>query len=426
VLTFLLSILLLEGGTAVVFRLIRHHWPPLSTVKAEIVRLSNSYPDFSSLILEERPPEYLWTDLVHPYLGYVFDPEKSPMNVSNYGFFAFPHKMDPIVPKSEGTVVVGLFGGSVAMETDRLAQDVLINAFKNSYPPFKSKKIILLSFALGGYKQPQQLMALNYMLALGGHFDIVINLDGFNEAALPLADNVPRKVNPFFPHDWYFRTAVFSHPRLLAHLESLILINQARVWWARIARKLAFYRSVTLTCLWRIGDQLLIQCWASGSSSMTDYKNLRSVSLMTTGPPFHYPDDIALLKDCAELWTRCSLQMYNLCRGNGIRYYHFLQPNQYDEGSKPMGEEERKVAIVPGHPYQKGIVIGYPYLRKCGKKLRAAGVPFYDLSRMFDHNTEELYNDSCCHLNDKGMRLIGLKIAETISQDLKRTDSPSG
>ena len=31
-----------------------------------------------------------------------------------------------------------------------------------------------------GYKQPQQLMAYNYLLSLGAEFDAVINIDGYN------------------------------------------------------------------------------------------------------------------------------------------------------------------------------------------------------------------------------------------------------
>jgi hypothetical protein len=47
---------------------------------------------------------------------------------------------------------------------------------------------------IGGYKQPQQLMALNWFMALGGEFDIVINLDGFNDVALPALENVPTRI----------------------------------------------------------------------------------------------------------------------------------------------------------------------------------------------------------------------------------------
>ena len=51
-----------------------------------------------------------------------------------------------------------------------------------------------------------------------------------------------------------------------------------------------------------------------------------------------------------------------LCRGRGVSYYHFLQPNQYLAGSKPILEDEKQIAIVEGHPYGQGVARGYPLL----------------------------------------------------------------
>lgn len=42
----------------------------------------------------------------------------------------------------------------------------------------------VLNLGQGGWKQPQQLLALNYFLSLGQRFDVIVNLDGFNEIAL--------------------------------------------------------------------------------------------------------------------------------------------------------------------------------------------------------------------------------------------------
>jgi hypothetical protein len=37
--------------------------------------------------------------------------------------------------------------------------------------------------------------------------------------------------------------------------------------------------------------------------------------------------------------------MARLAEANGARYLHFLQPNQYLEGSKPISDEEREIVI---------------------------------------------------------------------------------
>ena len=57
-----------------------------------------------------------------------------------------------------------------------------------------------------------------------------------------------------------------------------------------------------------------------------------------TGPPFAFDDADAMFADFVEVWARASLEMENLCRGQGIEYLHFLQPNQYFEGSKVLNE----------------------------------------------------------------------------------------
>ena len=63
-----------------------------------------------------------------------------------------------------------------------------------------------------------------------------------------------------------------------------------------------------------------------------------------TGPVWPIPDEASLYKFLAFLWKQSSLQMKHLCDAGGIRYAHFLQPNQYIEGSKPMTAAERKIA----------------------------------------------------------------------------------
>jgi hypothetical protein len=53
-----------------------------------------------------------------------------------------------------------------------------------------------------GWKQPQQPLALSYFLSLGAKYDVVMNLDGFNELALPFLNNLRAGVYPFFPRLW--------------------------------------------------------------------------------------------------------------------------------------------------------------------------------------------------------------------------------
>ena len=40
----------------------------------------------------------------------------------------------------------------------------------------------------------------------------------------------------------------------------------------------------------------------------------------------------------ARTWAESSFQMHAVASAKGIRYFHFLQPNQYIEGTKPMSD----------------------------------------------------------------------------------------
>ena len=46
----------------------------------------------------------------------------------------------------------------------------------------------------------------------------------------------------------------------------------------------------------------------------------------------------------ARVWYRDSLLLAGLAELGRADYYHFLQPNQYAPGSKPLSPEERKSA----------------------------------------------------------------------------------
>jgi len=119
------------------------------------------------------------------------------------------------------------------------------------------------------------------------------------------------------------------------------------------------------------------------------------------------------------------VQMKSAVEATGARYFHFLQPNQYDEGSKPMGAEERRIAVTPNNPFQKPVVRGYPLLRERGARLPAAGVAFTDLTQVFAHTTEPLYADDCCHLKMEGYAVIAERIYDVIAPALARPAKPA-
>jgi hypothetical protein len=119
--------------------------------------------------------------------------------------------------------------------------------------------------------------------------------------------------------------------------------------------------------------------------------------------------------------------MHRLCAAEGMRYHHFLQPNQYVPGSKPMGAAEKAVAYRTDSENRLPVERGYPLLQAEGARLARLGVDFHDLSRLYAAVPQPLYIDDCCHLNREGNAIMGEVVGRVIAagwQRQGRTGSP--
>ncbi|NJL27620.1 MAG: hypothetical protein HC897_06830 [Thermoanaerobaculia bacterium] len=103
--------------------------------------------------------------------------------------------------------------------------------------------------------------------------------------------------------------------------------------------------------------------------------------------------------------------MAQLAEAHGVRYLHFLQPNQYVEGSKPLSEAEKASAFDPASDWCQGVQGGYPLLQAKGRELKEEGIAFEDLTEIFKTQEGTLYRDTCCHLGLEGNRLLARAVA---------------
>ena len=129
----------------------------------------------------------------------------------------------------------------------------------------------------------------------------------------------------------------------------------------------AWRHSPTVNFVWKNVDDQLTRSINKKHEVINAYKP-EAQTYAATGPRVEFAED-AILDHLVEVWSRSSLQMAHLSKANGIRYFHFLQPNQYVEGSKPMGSEERAIAIketVRSEVAKKG----YDRLISEGQKLK--------------------------------------------------------
>ena len=96
-----------------------------------------------------------------------------------------------------------------------------------------------------------------------------------------------------------------------------------------------------------------------------------------------------------------------------ILYIHVIQPNLYLENSKILSPSETKLLNYPKY----GDIISNHYkifdteYLNADKKL--------DLKYVFKKNSQELYRDYCCHLNNLGMHIISMEIIKNFSSDFE-------
>ena len=192
-------------------------------------------------------------EVIHPYVGYVLDPHQNISEkgqISNFGFVS-KGSANPIRKKSPHAIIIGVFGGSFALHVYQNSS-LLHERFN-----ITGKEIVILNFARGGGKQPEQLSILAYMLSLGAEFDMIINIDGFNEVALPPAENIPKGVYPFYPRQWYYRARNIIDPLEIRQLGYLEFLKNRKEQWAILFRTNKLYRSAILSLIWEYRDKRL-------------------------------------------------------------------------------------------------------------------------------------------------------------------------
>jgi len=359
-------------------------------------------------------PAHLAVLSLHPYLGYVYDRDRAE-GFSNHGFTS-----ETVYPKSDGQFVVGIFGGSVA---DQLfVKRQTLEAELKKIPGLNQKKIVFANLAIGGFKQPQQLMALTYMLSLGAHFDVVINIDGFNEVTLPVDENLPNHVFPFFPRQWHILTMNTIDPYQARLIGKITTFRELNLWMAEIFSSFPLRYSFTAGLIGGLMHQLIDTRLSHWRLMLQQQRSDPSTLFYANrGPDYRALSSEQTFRDLAEVWAQSSLQMARLCAANGIRYFHFLQPNQYLPNTKPMGKEERQVAYREDQPYQAEVVSGYPYLIEKGKMLSSQEVQFFDLTQIFVSRPESIYGDSCCHFNDRGLEILNTFIGQMVTNVFQKS-----
>jgi hypothetical protein len=350
---------------------------------------------------------------LHPFFGYVlkqgaFTNERLKLKVNRHGFFSLYEY--PFVKTKKNQFIIGVFGGSVA---NNFAVDEYINQRLSqklkSYPEFANREVVVLNFGNGGYKQPQQLLILNYFLALGQEIDLVINLDGFNEVALSNLNN-QAQFDVGMPSVQHLQplTGVANNNLPLELMESIVQISGNKKQLKAAVDKLQTCQLAVCHAVTSLQVKQLVSSYQQAvvkydnqvKNSDRDAANKGIVYIPKTDVVL---EDAAAFDKMASMWYESSVAMNQILASRKIPYFHFIQPNQYYPTKRVFTQKEKEILISKESPYIEGVKKGYPVLLSKVGDLQKAGVNIFSGVNILDDTKETVYKDACCHYNSSSI-----------------------
>jgi hypothetical protein len=379
--------------------------------------------------IAETSAQRLTFDGLHPYFGPThapgapFDiPESlrdsasaaSRLTTNNFGFVA-PVGY-PYVKTSDRQFVIGIFGGSVGAWFCQVGAHRLVDAVKR-HPYFASRDIVPLCWSHEGYKQPQQLLVLAYFLSIGQSFDLVVDIDGFNEVTLGSL-NEPRGLDMSMPSAMHLEPLVNLVDRASLTPEKLRSLNAIEEYKERINRLVAHLGTTRSAAMHFALDRLYKSARRSYQQEQGRFSNLPSnptaTSLVLPTRPVKTHTEVTIFEDIASSWVRSSMAMKTLLDARGIPYVQVLQPNQYHT-TRHFSTEEAKLALSASSPFKPGVERGYPVLLKAADTAHLSkGMTFLDATHIFDTEKSPVYIDDCCHYTLRGNQLLADFIAKGV------------
>ncbi|MDJ1176194.1 hypothetical protein [Roseofilum capinflatum] len=375
------------------------------------------------------------TEILHPFFGYISKPGsgfggfefQSVFHANNYGLVSQVNY--PYIRQNSNQVLVGIFGGSVATfyYMNEIENPTLTRTLQ-TLPQFSDKEIVLLNFAQGGYKQPQQLLTLNYFLSQGQELDLVINIDGFNEVAIA-NNNVKKNIAPSMPSALQVMPLVQLANNNLSTAQMKIMLEVIEIK-DKLKESLQAQKDCALSLCYaweQIRSRVLIKNYYD---RLKDFEDRRKKSTTPDESliylqPWESQGRQTDYERMSQIWVQSSLAMYSVLQSQNIPYFHVLQPNQYHSTQRQFSPEEQQQFAPENNtrnPYVDGVTSGYPYLVAASEKLLDTGVYFVNGVTAFDSETDTVYIDTCCHYNQKGRNIFANFVASQIALTLSQSN----
>ena len=405
----LITLATLEGMSRLAYYFAFAEWYP-PALPQNLSPAAADLPPTELTGLTRRDPRarqdfWLKSRISHPYYGFTAFSPDSPLNVMP------PPQTNP------DTVTIALLGGSLAWELTPYFQDSLTRHFNDQNLP---KAPVVIPLAYPAMKQPQQLHIASFMLTMGGHFDLLVNLDGFNELNHSYL-NFTQDVFPFFPGRWeklvfLTRDEIALAGQIRAARDQLSQLQQTAP--TSPFRYTALYGILHRYQLQQAQTRILQLNYALANQGPAR-------SLEQQGPLRPFRDSSEMRQEAVRVWYRSSALLSRLAAAAGADYYHFLQPNQYIPDAKPLSPEEQRNFYVPSMLPFTDYAHTYPLLQQLGSDLQQHGINYFDLTQIFNAHPETLYSDGCCHLNRRGYELLAAAIVQRLAPTLRRRAADS-
>ena len=353
-----------------------------------------------------------------PFFGYVL---RAGTGVNNFGFIddhEFP------VKKKATDFVIGVFGGSVA-DSFITNKSRFIDRLREKVHVLKDKNVILVNLALGGYKQPQQFFIMCYFLEM---FDLVIQLDGWNESYIVTPAGIPLNF-PLFSETFYNRNPE-DHIRLQKAQE----LNEKSIQMEEfIQRQPLLKHSYTMKAVAQIIQTIAHQRLHDLVADLKTSKN----SIFSEQKQNLPKEEEAQVR--ADNWRKYLELEGEIAKSRNLPIFFFIQPSQYVHEGKPFTFHERESAVgkIVEKPEElayydfknmiRGVsILAFEKIRASAQQLRKRGHNVIDLGALFKNENREIYVDKCCHINKLGNEILSERIIEELSSylDHRKSDLP--
>src|SRR5205823_5228522 len=86
------------------------------------------------------------------------------------------------------------------------------------------------------------------------HFDIILNIDGFNEIALAPNHNAPQGINVYYPYNWSIVCNSLTDLEGQRHIGEIVYLGERRQAQARLFAQRLLRYSPTAQLVWKALD----------------------------------------------------------------------------------------------------------------------------------------------------------------------------